>query len=82
MAIKKGRAIIVPNGLRCQGPRLKQPDQLCNKLLVRKNDLGQIAGNFKCERCSQIVEVEIRNYGKTKELGPKVLPKEEIVLTS
>lgn len=57
--IKKGKAILVPNGLRCQGPRLKQPDQLCNKLLVKKNSLGQVAGAFKCERCSQEIEVEI-----------------------
>lgn len=58
-AIKKGRAVVVPNGLRCQGPRLKQPDQLCNKLLVKKNSLGQVAGAFKCERCGQEIEVEI-----------------------
>jgi hypothetical protein len=57
--IKKGKAIIVPNGLRCQGPRLKQPDQLCNKLLVKKNSLGQVAGAFKCERCGQEIDVEI-----------------------
>lgn len=59
LAIKKGRAAIVHNGLRCQGPRLKQPDQLCNKLLVKKNSLGQVAGAFKCERCSQEIEVEL-----------------------
>lgn len=58
--IKKGRAVIVQSGLRCQGPRVKQPDQVCNKLLVRKNAIGQIAGQFKCDRCSQVIEVEIR----------------------
>lgn len=58
-AIKRGRAIINPNGLRCQGPRLKQPEQVCNKLLVKKNALGQVAGAFKCERCGQEIEVEI-----------------------
>lgn len=57
--IKKGKAILVPTGLRCQGPRLKQPDQVCNKLLVKKNSLGQVAGSFKCERCGQEIEVEI-----------------------
>lgn len=57
--IKNGKAILVGNGLRCQGPRLKQPDQLCNKLLVKKSSLGQIAGSFKCERCGQEIEVEI-----------------------
>lgn len=58
--IKAGRAILVPNGLRCQGPRLKQSDQICNKLLVRKNTIGQIAGSYKCERCGQLIEVELR----------------------
>jgi len=57
--IKKGKAILVPTGLRCQAPRLKQPDQICNKLLVKKNSLGQVAGAFKCERCGQEIEVEI-----------------------
>jgi phage FluMu protein Com len=60
LAIKRGKAIIVPNGLRCQGPRLKQPDQLCNKLLVRKNTSGQISGSFKCDRCGQLIDVELR----------------------
>ncbi len=59
--IKKGQAVVVPNGLRCQGPRVKQPDQLCNKLLVKKNSLGQVAGAFKCERCGQEIEVELAN---------------------
>lgn len=57
--IKRGKASIAPEGLRCQGPRLKQPDKLCNKLLVMKNSLGQVAGSFKCERCSQEIDVEI-----------------------
>jgi hypothetical protein len=58
--IKRGKAVLVPNGLRCQGPRVKQPDQQCNKLLVKKNTLGQVAGSFKCERCGQEIDVEIR----------------------
>lgn len=57
--IKKGKAILDLTGLRCRGPRLKQPDQVCNKLLVKKNALGQVAGSYKCERCSQEIEVEI-----------------------
>jgi hypothetical protein len=57
--IKKGRAIIVQSGLRCQGPRVKQPDQICNKLLAKKNDIGQIAGSFRCERCGQDIVVEL-----------------------
>lgn len=57
--IKRGRAAIMATGLRCQGPRVKQPDQICNKLLAKKNSLGQVAGAFKCERCSQEIEVEL-----------------------
>ena len=59
ITVKTGHAIVVANGLRCQNARLKQPDQLCNKLLVKKNSLGQIAGSYKCERCSQEIEVEL-----------------------
>lgn len=57
--IKKGKAVIMSNGLRCQGPRLKSPDIPCNKLLVKKNSINQIAGAFKCERCGQEIEVEL-----------------------
>lgn len=59
MHIKRGRAVIFGNGLRCQGPRVKQPDQVCNKLIVKKNSLNQVAGAFKCERCSQEIDVEL-----------------------
>jgi hypothetical protein len=57
--IKRGKAVLAPNGLRCQGPRTKDPTQTCNKLLVKKNSLGQVAGSFKCERCDQEIEVEL-----------------------
>lgn len=58
--IKKGKAIITQTGLRCQGPRAKEPATPCNKLLVKKNQVNQIAGWFRCERCGQDVEVEIQ----------------------
>jgi hypothetical protein len=60
LIISKGMAIVTPSGLRCQALRPKQPDQVCNKLIVKKNSLGQIAGSFKCERCSQEIEIQLK----------------------
>jgi hypothetical protein len=57
--IKQGRAVLTQNGLRCQFPREKDPTTPCNKLLVKKNALGQVAGAFKCERCGQEIVVEL-----------------------
>ena len=55
--ITKGKAIIKPEGLRCQASRAD--DWICNKLLAKKNADGQIAGNFRCERCRQEIEVRL-----------------------
>lgn len=57
--ITKGKAMIQNDGLRCRNPRDKDPTRSCNKLIVKKSSSGQIAGSFLCERCKQIVEVEI-----------------------
>jgi hypothetical protein len=57
--ITKGKAVITPDGLRCRAPRDKDPTRACNKLLVKRSAGGQIAGNFRCERCSAEVEVEV-----------------------
>jgi len=57
--IKQGKAVLTQSGLRCQAPREKDPDAPCNKLLVKRNAQGQIAGCFRCDRCGQDVEVEI-----------------------
>jgi hypothetical protein len=62
--IVQGQAIITSSGLRCNGPRLKQPDQACNKLLVKKNSLNQISGCFLCDRCKQEIEVVTRQVTK------------------
>ena len=62
--ITKGAAAITPTGLRCQAPRPKQPEQVCNKLIVKKNSIGQISGAFRCERCDQDIEIEIRECPK------------------
>jgi len=56
--ITKGKAQIEKEGLRCAALRSNRPGWICNKLIVRKNLQGQIAGEFKCERCSQIIEVK------------------------
>lgn len=62
--VLKGSVILTSNGLRCQAPRQKQPDQVCNKLIVKKNTLGQLCGAFKCERCGQEIEIELREIPK------------------
>jgi phage FluMu protein Com len=56
--ITKGKAALTLEGLRCRVPRDKDPTRSCNKLIVKKNSSGQIAGSFMCERCKEIVEVE------------------------
>jgi phage FluMu protein Com len=58
--IVKGKAQVQQEGLRCAAPRNGRPGWICNKLIVRKNSMGQVAGEFKCERCSQIIEVQSR----------------------
>ncbi len=57
--VTKGKAGFTPDGLRCRAPRDKDPTRICNKLIVKKNSLAQIAGNFLCERCRQEIEVEV-----------------------
>src|SRR5690349_16247384 len=57
--IAKGKAIITADGLRCRAARVKDPSQVCNKLIVKKNSSGQLAGSFKCERCNQEIDEEI-----------------------
>jgi hypothetical protein len=64
--IVNGKATITPSGLRCQGPRVKQPELACNKLLVKKNSLNQLCGCFRCERCGQDIEVTIEFIPVTK----------------
>jgi hypothetical protein len=55
--VTKGQAVIRPEGLRCQASR--DDHWTCNKLLAKKNAEGQIAGNFRCERCGQEIEVRL-----------------------
>lgn len=57
--ITKGKALITPEGLRCGASRTNDQDRRCNKLLAKKNAANQIAGNFRCERCRQEIEVKL-----------------------
>lgn len=73
--VTKGRALLTADGLRCGNPRpdkdqkhgetpgegIEQHDDVrpCNKLLAKRNRLGQVCGRFKCERCKQEIEVEL-----------------------
>ena len=59
IVISLGKAVIQGDALRCYSPRRNDPDRTCNKLLAKKNAQGQIAGNFKCERCNQTIEVKL-----------------------
>lgn len=57
--ITKGVAVIQGDSLRCAAPRTNDSRRTCNKLLAKKNEQGQIAGNFRCERCHQEIEVKL-----------------------
>ncbi len=57
--VTKGKARITDEGLRCAAPRSDNPEWVCHKLLAKKNSGGQIAGNFRCERCKQEIEVKL-----------------------
>ncbi len=55
--ISRGTAVVKNGGLRCNAPRVGDPSRTCNKLLAKINTAGQIAGNFRCDRCKSEVEV-------------------------
>jgi phage FluMu protein Com len=56
-AIAKGRAVLTNGELRCAAPhRFERP---CNKLIVKANVYGHIAGSFQCERCKERIEVRM-----------------------
>jgi phage FluMu protein Com len=57
--ITKGQAVIQGDSLRCAAARANDSKRTCNKLLVKTNEQGQIAGNFRCERCHQEIEVKL-----------------------
>jgi hypothetical protein len=57
--ITSGKAVVQDGGLRCHSPRAADASKPCNKLLAKANSSGQIAGNFRCDRCKSSVEVRI-----------------------
>jgi hypothetical protein len=59
IVITEGKAYIGNSGLRCMNPRADNPDLKCNKLIVKKNAVGELSGNFICpdRRCKQHIEV-------------------------
>lgn len=57
--VTKGKAWVTEEGLRCAAPREDSPELICHKLLAKKNEAGQIAGNFRCKRCKQEIEVTL-----------------------
>ena len=57
--VTSGAAIVRNGGLRCNAPRIGDPDRTCNKLLVKLNSVGQVAGAFMCDRCRRIAVVEL-----------------------
>lgn len=61
IVITKGKAYISNSGLRCMNTRSDNVDLKCNKLIVKKNSLGELSGNFMCpdRRCKQNIEVMI-----------------------
>lgn len=60
ICFEKGKGRIAPEGLRCGAPRKDFPERICNKLLCKRNTRGQIAGDFRCERCGQDIELTIK----------------------
>lgn len=57
--ISKGIAILTADGLRCAALRQDDSSRRCNRLLAKKNEQRQIAGNFRCDRCGQEIEVRL-----------------------
>ena len=69
--ITKGRGFIFPadahsqyQGLRCKAlttikVKGEVREVVCNRLIVKPNSDGEIAGEFRCIRCKQTLEVKI-----------------------
>jgi DNA-directed RNA polymerase subunit RPC12/RpoP len=57
--VTKGKAVIQGESLRCASPRPDDPNRICNKLLCKRNEQGQIAGDFRCERCHSQIQVKL-----------------------
>jgi hypothetical protein len=62
IVITQGQAYVKGDVLRCMAKRSDDPERICNKVVVKKNTAGEIAGNFMCpdRRCRQLISVETR----------------------
>jgi phage FluMu protein Com len=87
-AVSKGHAVISEGELRCDRPRKDDPTRQCRKMIAKANKLGQIAGNFLCERCKEVIEVRLveaqmtakrssTRFGETHELTREVFNEEK-----
>ncbi len=59
IVITQGVAKLEGECLRCNSVRLVGNGKHCGKLLAKLNTRGQLAGCFKCERCNQLLEVQV-----------------------
>jgi len=63
-AVSNGKAVFIADELRCQAARADtRGGGACNKLIAKFNRLHQIAGDFRCERCKQEIEVRMAPSG-------------------
>jgi len=69
-AISKGKAILLGDELRCNRLR-EDSSKICRKLIAKVNRFGQIAGDFRCERCKE--EIEVRLVPATEESASKTV---------
>jgi hypothetical protein len=62
IVITQGQAYVKGDGLRCMAKRSDGTGRVCDKLVVKKNPAGEIAGAFQCpdRRCRQPIQVETR----------------------
>ena len=58
--VAKGNGRIRTEGLRCAAKRPDDSSRVCNKLLLKPNTQGQMAGNFRCDRCGQEIELVLK----------------------
>ena len=67
--ISLGRAFIANGELRCKAPVTRfavnkdgtqtPVKAVCNRLVCKENKDAEIAGQYKCDKCGQIIEVII-----------------------
>lgn len=58
--VASGQANLLKDSLRCAAPRKDEPQKICNKLILKTNKQGLIAGSHLCPRCGQVIETAIK----------------------